>query len=92
MNTLENVMTNYSSKCAILSELWISYRNDEQFQDFIEYNDLGLPLAYAIAEGVVSSTELAQRFVEETFDVFLAGLDITDAGFENLDEILSINN
>jgi hypothetical protein len=85
-------MTDYSSKCAILTELWVNYRNDEQFQDFIEYNDLGLPLAYAIAEGVVSSTELAQRFVEETFDVFLAGLDITDTGFENLDEILSINN
>jgi hypothetical protein len=92
MSTLENVMTDYSSKCAILTELWVNYRNDEQFQDFIEYNDLGLPLAYAIAEGVVSSTELAQRFVEETFDVFLAGLDITDTGFENLDEILSINN
>lgn len=90
MSTLENVTTDYSSKCAILAELWISYRNDEEFQDFIEYNDLGLPLAYAIAEGVVSNTELAQRFVEETFDVFLAGLNITDAGFEILDDILSL--
>lgn len=92
MNTLENATTPYSSKCAILAELWISYRNDEQFQDFIEYNDLGLPLAYAIAEGVITSTEMAQRFVEETFDVFLAGLELEDNAYESLDEILSLNN
>ena len=82
--------TNYTDKCSILAELWLSYRNDEQFQDFIEYNDLGLPIAYAIDNSIVKSTEMAQRFVEESFDVFLASLNVEDTGFENLDDLLNI--
>jgi hypothetical protein len=82
--------TNYTDKCSILAELWLNYRSDESFQDFIEYNDLGLPLAYAIDNDIVKSTEMAQRFVEETFDLFLASLSVEDTGFDNLDELLNI--
>jgi hypothetical protein len=82
--------TNYTDKCSILAELWLNYRNDENFQDFIEYNDLGLPLAYAIDNDIVKSTEMAQRFVEETFDLFVASLEVEDTGFDNLDELLNI--
>ena len=82
--------TSYTDKCSILAELWLNYRQDEQFQDFIEYNDLGLPLAYAIDNNIVKSSEMAQRFVEESFDVFLASLEIEDTGFESLDEMLSL--
>ena len=82
--------TSYTDKCSILAELWLNYRQDEQFQDFIEYNDLGLPLAYAIDNNIVKSSEMAQRFVEESFDVFLASLEIEDTGFENLDDMLSL--
>jgi hypothetical protein len=82
--------TSYTDKCSILAELWLNYRQDEQFQDFIEYNDLGLPLAYAIDNNIVKSSEMAQRFVEESFDVFLASLEIEDTGFENLDEMLAL--
>jgi len=81
--------TTYTNKCAILADLWMTYRNDEQFQDFIEYNDLGLPLAYAIDSEIVKSTEMAQRFIEEAFSLLLAGLDIAeDAGYETMDDIL----
>jgi hypothetical protein len=82
--------TNYTDKCSILAELWLNYRSDEEFQDFIEYNDLGLPLAYAIDNSIVKSTEMAQRFVEESFDVFLASLNVEDTGFENLDDLLAL--
>jgi hypothetical protein len=68
----------------------MSHRGDDQFRDFVEYNDLGLPLAYAIAENIVKSTEMAQRFVEETFDVLLAGLDVEDTGFDTLSDLLEI--
>lgn len=81
--------TTYANKCAILADLWMTYRNDEQFQDFIEYNDLGLPLSYAIDSEIVKSTEMAQRFIEEAFSLLLAGLDIAeDAGYETMDDIL----
>jgi hypothetical protein len=68
----------------------MNHRGDEEFRDFIEYNDLGLPLAYAIAENVVSVSDKARLFIEETFDVLLAGLDIEDTGFETLDEVLAL--
>lgn len=82
--------THYTNKCAILAEVWLNYRSDEEFQDFIEYNDLGLPLAYAIDSDVVKSTEMAQRFIEETFDLLLASLKVDDTGFDNLDELLLV--
>ena len=85
----DTATTPYSNKCEILAELWLNYRNDEDFQDFTEYNDLGLPLAYAIANDIVKSTEMAQRFVEETFDLLLAGMNLEDTGFDTIDDILS---
>jgi hypothetical protein len=82
--------TNYTDKCAILAEIWLNYRSDGDMQDFIEYNDLGLPIAYAIDNDIVKSTEMAQRFVEETFDLLLASLNVDDTGFDNLDALLLV--
>ena len=82
-------MTTFENKCAILSDIWLNYRTDTQFVDFIEYNDLGLPLAYAISEGIVDSTDIASGFINETFDLLLAGLGIDDTGFEHLDDLMS---
>ena len=82
--------TPYSSKCQILADLWMEYRDDEEFKDFIEYSDLGLPLAYAISAGVVESTLTAQGFIEETWNIFLAGLEIEDSGFDTIEDVLGI--
>lgn len=79
--------TTFSNKVNILSELWLNYRDQEEFQDFLEYNDLGLPLAYLIGADVVKSTDMSNRLVEETFALLLAGLGIEDEGFETLDDI-----
>jgi hypothetical protein len=78
------------NKAGILSELWISYKNDPNFEDFIEYNDLGLPLAYALANGIITNSVRVEAFIEETFDLLLSGLGIEDEGFETLDEILDV--
>ena len=83
--------TPYSNKTEILSELWMNYRNDVDFVDFIEYNDLGLPLAFAFASDIATPTEMGTRYVEETFSLLLEALEIEeDTGFETLDDILSI--
>lgn len=85
----EQATTLYSNKCAILAELWMGYRNEEEFVDFIEYNDIGLPLAYLIAEDVVKSTTMAEQFIEETWSLLLSALGIEeDTGFEDLEEVL----
>lgn len=84
----ENTSTTYSDKVAILADLWLNYRQDEEFEDFVEYNDIGLPLAYVLANDIVQTTDLAERFINETFDLLLAGLRIEDTGFETLEDIL----
>lgn len=86
----DSTTTPFSNKCQILSDLWITYKGDEEFADFIEYSDLGLPLAYAISNDIVKSTDLAENFINETFDLLLAGLGIEDTGFETLDDLLGI--
>lgn len=81
--------TPFENKTAILADLWMNYRTDEEFQDFIEYNDLGLPLGYLLANDIVKITPQAEIFINETFDLLLAGLDIDeDTGFEMLDDLL----
>jgi hypothetical protein len=82
--------TSYTNKCEILADLWLNYRADEEFQDFVEYNDLGLPLAYLIASNIVKSTPAAKTFVEETFDLLLAAMEVEDTGFENMDDLLGV--
>ena len=81
--------TTFENKCLILSDLWLNYRYDTEFVDFIEYNDMGLPLAYALSEGIVKGTELSDKFIDETFDLLLGGMEIEDTGFESLDDLLS---
>jgi hypothetical protein len=82
--------TTIESKAEILSELWQDYREDNDFKDFIEYNDLGLPLAYAVANGIAELNPLIEQFIDETFRLLLLGLEIKeDTGFEVLDDVLS---
>lgn len=81
-------MTTQSNKAFILGELWLNYRQDEEFVDFIEYNDIGLPLAYMVSNNIVETNPMAEKFIDETFDLLLKGLGIEDKNFESLEEIL----
>lgn len=84
----ENNSTPFEARCSILSELWIEYRDQEDFKDFIDYNDLGLPLAFLLDEGIVKNTNKSMLMVNETFDLFLATLGQEDQGFDSLDDLL----
>lgn len=75
----------FKKKCEILNQVWSDYRFDEEFQDFIEYNDLGLPLAALIDEEIVSTTPRAEVYVEETFILLLHALDIEDKAYDSLE-------
>ena len=83
-------MTTKSNKAHILADLWLNYRDDEEFLDFVEYNDLGLPLAYMVSNSIVETNPRAEQFIEETFDLLLSGMGIEDKDFESLDELLDI--
>lgn len=80
-NTFENKIT-------ILAELWMNYRDDEDLQDFVEYNDLGLPLAYFLTNEIVLPTEQTHIYINETYDLFIASLQVEDTEWTSLDELL----
>jgi len=66
----------------------MSYRFDTQFEDFVQYNDIGLPLAFLIDEELVKPRPTAKAMVTETFELLLVALGREDAGFESLDDLL----
>lgn len=82
--------TTFSKKVEILADLWITYSNDETFADFFEYNDLGLPLAYALDNDIVVANENTNKFIEETFALLLSGLEQEDIGFDSLNALLDL--
>lgn len=83
--------TDYKTRCEILTDLWIEYRTEETFEDFIEYNDIALPLAFCISNRIVTSTPKAEMFVNESFELLLAAIGIEDEGFESLNDLLEGN-
>lgn len=81
--------TPFDERADILADLWLNYKDDDQFKDFIDYNDIGLPLAFLVAEGLGTANENGTKFINETFELFLKALDIQeDTGFESLDDLL----
>ena len=85
---MQSEAINQNNKLAILADFWMNYRDHEDFVDFVHYNIIGLPLAYLLHQEIVLRTEVSDKFVDETFLLLIAGLDVHDSGFETLDEIL----
>lgn len=86
-------MNDFSSKCDILGELWFSYREDEAFTDFIEYNDIGLPLAYLVSQKLAKPEPQGEIYINETWDLFLEALDCDpNLEYADLDDLLDNAN
>lgn len=88
---MSDIPTNhFSRKCEILADLWLNHRSDDEFQDFIEYNDIGLPLAYAFTEELAKPTEISTKYIEETFALLVEALELNpDLEYESLDEMFA---
>ena len=83
-------MTDFFSICNILGVLYANYKDDLNFKDFIEFNDLGLPLAYLIDNELCEPTDKGVEYVRETWTLFLDSLQIQDIGFENFDAVMAL--
>jgi hypothetical protein len=71
--------------------LWLNHRDDEEFLDFVEYNDLGLPLSYAMTSSIVTKISIAgENLINETWDLLMSALELEDTGFESLDDVFDI--
>ena len=81
-------LTNFNNICSILSEVWCNYKTDKELKDFIEYNDIGLPLAFLIDAELVEPSDLAKNYVVETWQIFLSALGLEDdIEWKSLDQI-----
>jgi hypothetical protein len=80
--------TTFDNKALILGQLWINYKAEDEWVDFFVYNDLGLPLAFAFAEGIINHTPTLEQYVNETWALFLEGLNTEDTGFESLEDLI----
>lgn len=80
-----------ADKAGILSQFWMEFRDDEALKDFIEFNDMGLPLAFFVASGIVQDSSMSETYISETFDLFLVALEIEEQeidGMETLNDVL----
>lgn len=85
----ETPTNHFFRKCEILGDLWLNYRGDEQFEDFVEYNDLGLPLAYAFTEELAKPTEIAEKYINESYSLLAESLGLSDTEiYGSLDDML----
>jgi hypothetical protein len=80
-------MTDFEDICSILGELWMNYRNSSDFSDFLQYNDLGLPLAYAISTNIIENSEMAKVYIDETWMLFIEAIGIEDKRFKTLEDV-----
>jgi hypothetical protein len=81
--------TSFDNKCEILSELWLNYRDDKNFKDFVKYNDISLPLSFMIVESIIDKPgEMAESYIDESFNLLLKAVGTEDLGFETLDGML----
>jgi hypothetical protein len=67
----------------------MEYRYEDYFKDFFDYADLGMPLAFLLNANVVKRNTETDKFITDTWEVFL-GLTghEEDTGFETLEDLL----
>jgi hypothetical protein len=90
----DSITTEFTKRCDILGEFWIAYRDEESFHDFFRYNALGLSLAFMLSVNLVTPVlerddlPTAEEYINETWGLFLAILELEDEGFDTLADIM----
>jgi hypothetical protein len=83
------------TKCKIIEEFVREYFlkdifvDDEEVQDFIAYNNLGIPLAQSVSYKLATPTPEGFSLIEETRNFFCSVFNVDSEGeYEDLDEFL----
>lgn len=64
--------TAFSDKCTILGTLWTFYKDtdDDVWQQFFSWADVGLPLAYMSWQGLASVKPEGKQYIEDVWVEF----------------------
>ena len=73
----------------ILAQLWMDYRDEGYFQEFFQYADLGFPLSYLLTQNVVTRNPETDKFIGDTWEMFLGLVGFEDTGFDSLEDVLA---
>ena len=60
--------TSFLTKCEILAEVHLEATWNIDLNEFREYNDLGLPLAYSLDKDLIELKEGAEVYIEDTWN------------------------
>jgi hypothetical protein len=82
-------MTSIDNQINILSNFYLNYKDDKSVGDFIEFNDIGLPLAFLAVEGLCDPSEIGLIYIQETFNILLATLGVEDNDYDSLESLLA---
>lgn len=83
-------VTEFEDKVDILGDMFSNHRNDEIFKNFAIANDIGLPLAYLIREGLCEVTDEGELYISQTWDLFIKFLGLEDIGYGDLDDVFQV--
>lgn len=74
--------TAFSTKCEILGTLWLYYKDTEHenWQEFFQWADIGLPLAYLVWQDLASAKADGKSNIEETWNTFCEMISIDPNG------------
>lgn len=86
-------MNDFEIECQVLSGLWMDYRSEQVFEEFIEYNDIGLPLAHYVADGLIRKSALepaAITYISDTYTLLFQMLNLPlSHEYETIDDLLA---
>ena len=81
-------MTDFNTICKILGEMYITHTEDSLHSDFVQFKDLGVPLAYFVSESLATPSEEGRDKILETWELLMRAAEKQDMGFSELDDVL----
>lgn len=83
-------MSGVNKQVEILGELYFSYQGDKNFEEFFEYNTIGLPLAYVVSQGLATLEPTGEQYVSETYRILIESLGADqEAEYESLEDLFN---
>lgn len=73
----------------IIVDFVVRNSENQKYDDFFAYNDLGIPLAVALNAGLCSLNEVGSEVIKETYKMLCTELGAdSEEEFEDLDDLL----
>lgn len=76
-------------KAHIIIQFTEEFRGVEKYDEFFEYNDMGVPLSIALANDFIILTDGGRKIIEETFEDICWQFEADPNGeYENLEDLI----